>query len=79
MLPEQWRGLRTFLAAYTSGSARINGVEASAGAVKPGLDADFTIVDAGVCHISGHEIGPATATQTWIPWIRAEGVYQQGH
>jgi predicted amidohydrolase YtcJ len=76
LLPEQRLGRRTVLAAYTSGNARINGVEASAGAVKPGLDADFAIVDAGVRHISGHEIGQATVSRTWI---RAEVVYQRGH
>jgi predicted amidohydrolase YtcJ len=73
-LPEQRLDLAAFLAAYTSGSARINGVEASAGAVTPGLDADFAIVDADLRHISGREIGAAAVTQTWI---RGELVYQQ--
>ncbi|HTZ94103.1 MAG TPA: amidohydrolase [Streptosporangiaceae bacterium] len=75
-LPEERLDLRTFLAAYTSGSARINGVEASAGAIEPGLDADFAVVDADLRHVSRHEIGQATVTQTWI---RGELVYQQGH
>jgi len=74
-LPAERLDLRTFLAAYTSGSARINGVEASAGAVRPGLDADFAVVDADLRHIGSHEIGQATVTQTWI---RGELAYQQG-
>jgi predicted amidohydrolase YtcJ len=74
-LPDERLDLRTFLAAYTAGSARINGVEASAGTVRPGLDADFAIVDADLRHISSHEIGHATVTQTWI---RGELVYQSG-
>ncbi len=74
-LPEERLDLRTFLAAYTSGSARINGVEASAGAIQPGLDADFAVVDTDLRHVSGHEIGQATVTQTWI---RGELARQQG-
>jgi len=74
-LPEERIDLSTFLAAYTSGSARINGVEASAGAVRAGLDADFAVVDADLRQISGQEIGRAAVTQTWI---RGELVYQQG-
>jgi predicted amidohydrolase YtcJ len=65
-LPEQRLDLTTILAAYTSGSARINGVESSAGAIRPGLDADFAIVDADLRHIASHEIGQAAVTQTWI-------------
>ncbi len=75
-LPEQRLELTAFLAAYTSGSARINGTETSAGAIMPGYDADFAIVDADLANISPHEIGRATITQTWI---RGELVYQQGH
>ena len=75
-LPAERLDLRTFLSAYTSGSARINGVEASAGAVRPGLDADFAVVDADLANISPHEIGRAAVTQTWV---RGELVYQQGH
>jgi predicted amidohydrolase YtcJ len=73
--PEQRVDLRTFLAAYTSGSARINGIEASAGAIRPGFDADFAIVDADLANLSNHEIGQASVTQTWI---RGELVYQKG-
>ena len=74
-LPSERLDLRTFLTAYTSGSARINGVEASAGAIQLGLDADFAVVDADLRDIGSHEIGQASVTQTWI---RGELAYQQG-
>ena len=65
-MPEQRLDLTTFLAAYTSGSARINGLESTAGAVRAGLDADFAMVDADLSRIDSHEIGQAAVTQTWI-------------
>jgi predicted amidohydrolase YtcJ len=65
-LPQQRLDLATFLAAYTSGSARINGREATAGAVRDGLDADFAVVDADLARIHDHEIGQAAVTQTWV-------------
>jgi predicted amidohydrolase YtcJ len=65
-LPEQQLDLTTFLSAYTSGSARINGRESTAGAVRAGLDADFAVVDADLSRIDSHEIGQAAVTQTWI-------------
>jgi predicted amidohydrolase YtcJ len=74
-LPEQRLTLETILAAYTSGSARINGLESIAGAIRVGLDADFAIVDADLSHIHSHEIGSAAVTQTWI---RGELVYSRG-
>jgi predicted amidohydrolase YtcJ len=74
-LPEQRLGLTTFLAAYTSGSAWINGAEETAGAIREGLGADFAIVDADLSAIEDPEIGAATVTQTWI---RGELRYQHG-
>jgi predicted amidohydrolase YtcJ len=65
-LPEQSLGLPDILAAYTSGSARVNGLESVVGAIRAGYDADFAIVDADLSHISDHEIGSAAVTQTWI-------------
>ena len=65
-LPEPQLDLTTFLAAYTCGSARINGLEPTAGAVRAGLDADFAMVDADLSRIDSHEIGQAAVTQTWI-------------
>jgi predicted amidohydrolase YtcJ len=65
-LPRQRLDLSTFLSAYTSGSARINGRETTAGAVRAGLDADFAVVDADLARIGDHEIGQAAVTQTWV-------------
>jgi predicted amidohydrolase YtcJ len=73
-LPEQQLDLTTFLSAYTSGSARINGLESTAGAVRAGLDADFAVVDADLSRIDRHEIGQAAVQQTWI---RGELAWQQ--
>ena len=74
-LPEQRLELAAVLAAYTSGSARINGLESLTGAIRAGLDADFAIVDADLTHIHRHEIGSAAVRQTWV---RGELVYQHG-
>ncbi len=45
-LPEQAISPEVFFAAYTSGSARVNGLEEVTGAVRAGLDADFAVIDA---------------------------------
>jgi predicted amidohydrolase YtcJ len=74
-LPEQRLDLASILAAYTSGSARVNGLEATTGAVRAGLDADFAMVDADLSRIASHEIGAVAVVQTWI---RGELVYQCG-
>jgi predicted amidohydrolase YtcJ len=74
-LPEQRLELPAILAAYTSGSARINGLEAAVGAVRAGLDADFAVVDADLTAIGAHEIGAASVSHTWI---RGQLVYQRG-
>jgi len=73
-LPQQRLGLASFLAAYTSGSARTNGVEAMAGSVREGMDADFAIVNADLSHIGDHEISGAAVTATWV---RGQLAYQQ--
>jgi predicted amidohydrolase YtcJ len=73
-LPEQRIDLASVLAAYTSGSAWVNGLESVAGAVRPGLDADFAVVDADLSVIADQEIGGAAVTQTWI---RGQLVYQR--
>jgi hypothetical protein len=72
LLPEQSLDLATFLAAYTSGSARICGLESSAGCVRAGLDADFAVVDADLQTLPTREIGSASVTQTWV---RGDQVY----
>jgi predicted amidohydrolase YtcJ len=73
-LAQQRLGLASFLAAYTSGSARTNGVEASAGSIREGMDADFAIVDADLSRIGDHEISSAAVAATWI---RGQLAYQQ--
>jgi predicted amidohydrolase YtcJ len=74
-LPEQRLDLTAILAAYTTGSAWVNGLESVTGGVRPGLDADFAIVDADLSQIADDEIGNAAVVQTWI---RGQLVYQDG-
>jgi hypothetical protein len=73
-LPEQALGLAPILAAYTSGSARVNGLDAVTGSIRAGFDADFAIVNADLAHLPAQEICQAMVTQTWI---RGQVVYQQ--
>jgi len=65
-LPHQAIGLATALAAYTSGSARVNGLESVTGSVRAGLDADFAIVDADLATARPGEICQASVRQTWV-------------
>jgi hypothetical protein len=65
-LPGQALDLATILAAYTSGSARVNGLDAVTGSIRAGLDADFAVTDADLSHLPGHEIGQARVTSTWV-------------
>jgi predicted amidohydrolase YtcJ len=65
-LPEQALTLTSVLAAYTSGSARANGLDSVAGAVRPGHRADFAIVNTDLAHIPAQEICQASVSQTWI-------------
>ena len=65
-LPEQAISLRTALAAYTAGSARVNGLDDTAGQIKAGHDADLAIVDADLAAIPDDEICQASVRQTWI-------------
>ena len=73
-LPQQRIGLPSMLAAYTSGSARINGLEAAAGSVREGMDADFAVVNADLSRIGDHEISSAAVVATWV---RGRLAYQQ--
>ena len=65
-LPEQAISLRTALAAYTAGSARINGLENTVGLIKAGYDADLAIVDADLAAIPDSDICQASVRQTWV-------------
>jgi predicted amidohydrolase YtcJ len=72
-LPGQAIALATALAAYTSGSARVNGLESVVGSIRPGLDADFAVVDADLAAVRSREIGQASVRQTWV---RGEIAYE---
>jgi predicted amidohydrolase YtcJ len=74
-LPGQALDLPTFLAAYTSGSARINGLENVAGSIRTGLDADLVMVDADLARIPAAEVGSAAVTSTWV---RGQAVARPG-
>ena len=73
-LPEQAISAEAFFAAYTSGSARVNGLEDVTGAVRPGLDADFAITDADLATGPPAGICQNQVTQTWV---RGELRYQR--
>ena len=65
-LPGQAVSPEVIFAAYTSGSAKVNGLQDVAGAIRPGLDADFAIVDADLAHGAATEICRASVTATWV-------------
>ncbi len=73
-LPEQSIAREVILGAYTSGSARVNGLEDVTGAIRPGLDADFAITDADLAHCPAADIGRARVTSTWV---RGQAAYQR--
>jgi predicted amidohydrolase YtcJ len=61
-------------AAYTSGRARVNGLDGVTGSIREGLDADFAIVVADLAHLPAKEICQAAVVQTWI---QGRIVYEQ--
>ena len=71
---KEWEFMEAIFAAYTSGSARVNGLEDVAGSIRPGFDADFAIVDADLAHRPAAEIGQASVTSTWV---RGEVAHQR--
>ena len=73
-LPEQALSPEAIFAAYTAGSARVNGLEGVTGSIRPGLDADFAVVDADLAHGSATEICQASVMATWV---RGDVVYQR--
>jgi predicted amidohydrolase YtcJ len=73
-LPEQALSAEVIFAAYTSGSARVNGLDGVTGAIRPGLDADLAIVDADLASGPAADICQASVVQTWI---RGDVVYQR--
>jgi predicted amidohydrolase YtcJ len=73
-LPEQALSAEAIFAAYTAGSARVNGLDGVTGAIRPGLDADMAIVDADLARGPVAEICQASVVQTWV---RGEVAYQR--
>jgi predicted amidohydrolase YtcJ len=74
-LAAQALSLESVLAAYTSGSAWVNGLEAVSGSIAEGLDADLAVVDADLSRLPAPEIGRAAVTRTWV---RGQLVYERG-
>jgi len=64
-LPEQALDLRTAFAAYTSGSAWINGRD-DAGALAPGRVADLVVLDRDPFARPTDEIGATRVVSTWV-------------
>jgi hypothetical protein len=58
--------LASMLAAYTSGSAAVNGVADHQGSIRPGMDADFAVIDADLAHVAAGDIWQAKVSQTWV-------------
>jgi predicted amidohydrolase YtcJ len=74
-LADQAIPLATALAAYTAGTAAVNGVDGEAGRIRPGYHASFAVTDADLAAIGDHEICAAAVTQTWV---RGELAHQRG-
>ena len=68
-LPEQALSLETAFAAYTSGSARLNG-RTEAGVLRPGAVADVVTLDRDPFVEPVTEICSARVTSTWIDGVR---------
>jgi predicted amidohydrolase YtcJ len=64
--PAESIGLATMLAAYTAGSAAVNGVDGQAGSIREGMDADFAVIDADLSHVAPADICRAKVRQTWV-------------
>ncbi|VXB76723.1 amidohydrolase [Nocardioides sp. AX2bis] len=72
-LPEQAVDLVTALAAYTSGSAWVNGREAEVGTLAPGREADLVLLDRDPFAGPVTEIGAAQVVGTWVAGERVFG------
>lgn len=70
--PEQALDLTTALAAYTSGSNRINHRD-RAGHVRPGFDADLVVTDRDPFALDRLDIASTRTRQTWTRGLRVYG------
>jgi predicted amidohydrolase YtcJ len=64
-LPEQRLDLATALAAYTAGSAHVNGTD-DAGTLRPGHLADLVVLDRDIFAAPAEEIHTARVLQTYV-------------
>ena len=67
-LPGQAIGLTSILTAYTSGSARINGLGTVTGSIAEGYNADLAVVNADLAHLPAGEISPGGGHPDLDPW-----------
>ncbi|GAB3994550.1 amidohydrolase [Nocardioides marmoraquaticus] len=65
-LPEQALDLETAFAAYTSGSAWVDGREDVAGTLEPGREADLVLLDRDPFAAPVDEVGAARVAATWV-------------
>ena len=72
-LPEHAVDLTTALAAYTSGSAWVNGREAEVGTIAPGREADLVVLDRDPFAGPVTEIGAVQVVGTWVAGERVHG------
>jgi predicted amidohydrolase YtcJ len=73
LLPRQALTRQQALAAYTAGTALVNGVAGRAGSVKHGYQADFAVTDADLATVADAEICQVSVAQTWV---RGQLAYQ---
>lgn len=69
-LPEQALDLETAFAAYTSGSAWVDGRDEVAGTVEPGKQADLVLLDRDPFAGDVGDIGATTTVGTWVGGTR---------
>ena len=69
--PEQCLDLPTAVAAYTAGSARINGQEDTTGHLTAGMHADLAVLDRDIFAAAQEEIADARVVATYIGGVSA--------
>jgi predicted amidohydrolase YtcJ len=66
LLPGQALAAADFLAAYTAGSAWVNGAEADTGTLEVGRYADLAVLDADPLAVPADRLGTIAVTATWV-------------